>query len=165
MKVPPLVSGLLAPLPLAAVDGPARWALRAVLDRHPALLDRLGVHGGKRFAFVPHDLPFSFVIVPTEKKLSVKRRGMPRRADVQISGPLFLLLALLEGRIDGDAVFFSREITIAGDTEAILALRNAIDDSTLDLPTDLAARTGPLAPLVRMGASAIRRRVLGPEAG
>lgn len=165
MNFPPLVSRLLAPLPLPAVEAPARWAMRAVLDRHPGLLDRLGAHGDKRFAFLPDDLPYSFVIVPAARTLSMKRRGLARRSDVQISGPFFLLLALLEGRIDGDAVFFSRQLTVAGDTEAILALRNAIDDSTLDLPTDLAAHTGPLAPLVRHGAAAIRRRVLGPEMG
>lgn len=163
MDLSPAVFRLLAPLPLAAVEGPARWALRAVLDRHPTLLDRLGAHGEKRFAFLPDDLPFSFVVTPARRGLSVKRRGIARRADVEISGPFFLLLALLEGRIDGDAVFFSRQITVAGDTEAIVALRNAMDDSTLDLPTDLAAHAGPFAPLVRHGASAIRRRVLTPE--
>lgn len=165
MRLHPALSHLLAPVPPQAIELPARWALQAVLERHPALLDRLGPHGGKRFVFIPSDLPFRFEIVPAERRLSVRRRGPVRQADVRISGPIFMLLALLEGRLDGDAVFFSRALSIEGDTEAILALRNAMDDSDLDLPTDLAAHAGPFGPMVRIGCGAIRRRVLGPEAG
>ena len=165
MRLHPVFSRLLAPLPPPVVDRPVQWAFRAVLDRHPGLLERLGPHAGKRFAFLPTDLPFGFVLVPAERRLSVRRRNGILRADVEIAGPFFVLLALLEGRLDGDAVFFSRELAIGGDTEAVLALRNAIDDNALDLPTDLAARAGPLAPVVRLGCGAIRRTVLGPEAG
>lgn len=77
-----------------------------------------------------------------------------------MGGKLVLLLALLEGQIDGDAVFFSRSLTITGDMEAMLALRNALDDCNIDLPADIARMSGPFAPLVRRAAAEIRTRAL-----
>lgn len=78
-----------------------------------------------------------------------------------MEGELVLLLALLEGRIDGDAVFFSRDLAVSGDMEAMLALRNALDDCEINLPSDLADMAGPLAPLVRRAGEQIRERALG----
>ena len=59
------------------------------------------------------------------------------------------LIALLEGRIDGDALFFSRELSIEGDTEAVVALRNAVDSAEVDVLGDVMAALGPLAPFTR----------------
>ena len=81
-----------------------------------------------------------------------------RRAFVPL--PMLTLLALLEGRIDGDAVFFSRSLSVTGDMEAMLALRNALDDCSFDLPRDLAAMAGPLALPFRRIAEVIRHRAL-----
>jgi len=41
------------------------------------------------------------------------------------------MIELLEGRADGDALFFSRTLTVEGDMEAVVALRNAIDGSEI----------------------------------
>ena len=41
---------------------------------------------------------------------------------------LRLLLSLVDGEDDGDAAFFSRDLVIAGNTEAVVSLRNALDD-------------------------------------
>ena len=73
---------------------------------------------------------------------------------------MLTLLALLEGRIDGDAMFFARSLSITGDMEAMLALRNALDDSGFDLPRDLGKAAGLLAPLVTRFAETVRRRAL-----
>jgi hypothetical protein len=78
---------------------------------------------------------------------------MPVSADAMVKGPLVLLLALLEGRVDGDAEFFARELDVSGDMEAIVALRNALDDSSIDLPSDLAPIAGPLAVSAQRGLS------------
>ena len=53
--------------------------------------------------------------------------------DARIAGPLAALIGLVHGAYDGDALFFSRDLVIEGDTEAVLALRNAIDNEELDL--------------------------------
>jgi predicted lipid carrier protein YhbT len=42
-------------------------------------------------------------------------------------------------------LFFSGDIAIEGDIEAILALRNALDDAELDLLQEGAAMLGPLS--------------------
>jgi predicted lipid carrier protein YhbT len=55
-----------------------------------------------------------------------------------VAAPLFILLALAEGRLDGDAEFFGRQLAIEGDMEAVLALRNAMENETVDFVADLA---------------------------
>ena len=64
-------------------------------------------------------------------------------------------LRQLHGALDGDALFFSGDIAFEGDTEAILALRNAIDDAEIDLATEIAAIFGPLSSLVERSAHGI----------
>ncbi len=66
------------------------------------------------------------------------------------------LIDLLGGRVDGDALFFSRDLVIEGDTEAVLTLRNAIDGAGIGLVEIADSALGPLAGLAR--------RVLGPAA-
>ena len=46
----------------------------------------------------------------------------------RIAGDLAALLGMVHGAFDGDALFFSRDLTVSGDTEAVVALRNALDD-------------------------------------
>ena len=46
-------------------------------------------------------------------------------------------------REDGDALFFSGALEISGDTSAVLALRNALDDAELDLTEELASWSHP----------------------
>ena len=61
-----------------------------------------------------------------------------------IRGPLLVLIDLLEGRLDGDAAFFSRDLAFEGDTEAVVVLRNAVDSGEIDLTADLLSVLGPL---------------------
>ena len=79
------------------------------------------------------------------------RRDERSHWDARIAGPLAALIGLVHGAYDGDALFFSRDLVIEGDTAAVLALRNAIDNEELDL----AARDD--AP-VRSAGEARRRR-------
>ena len=62
------------------------------------------------------------------------------------------LIELLEGRVDGDALFFSRDLAIEGDTEVVLMLRNAVDSEVIDVLDDLTSVFGPLAGLARKAA-------------
>jgi predicted lipid carrier protein YhbT len=64
---------------------------------------------------------------------------------------------MVEGRLDGDALFFSRDLSIEGDVEAVVALRNAIDGEGLNILQDAVAPLGPLA----SPAEKIGRGVLG----
>ena len=42
-------------------------------------------------------------------------------------------------------MFFSRDLLVEGDIEAVLALRNALDDAEIDLLSEAAAVFGPFA--------------------
>lgn len=66
------------------------------------------------------------------------------------------LAQLAQGGGDGDALFFSRDITIEGDTEAVLALRNALDDSNLDIIHDSLGALGFWGSPLRLGYKAFK---------
>ncbi|MEK0081980.1 ubiquinone anaerobic biosynthesis accessory factor UbiT [Benzoatithermus flavus] len=145
---PVLLAGLvLRPLPLAPLQMALDAALGAMRRRHPAVFEKMAEAGEPSFLIDAIDLPLAF-------RLHFRRRG-PRLlatrskhddgATATVRGPFRLLLALLEGRLDGDALFFSRELIVEGDTEAVLALRNAVDGTGIELVRDLPAAFGPLA--------------------
>lgn len=163
MKIPPALAVPAQLVPLAIIQRAASLAFSQVMRQHPALFERLGEHVAKRFGFVPSDLPFAFLITPEKNNIEVLRKGREVRMDAGIEGPFVLLLAVLEGKLDADALFFSRDITVTGDMEAMLALRNALDDCNVDLPADLGASTGPFGPAVRSVAEFIRRQALKGE--
>lgn len=156
MQLPYAVTLVTRSIPIGVAQRAANLAFVRVMSRHPRLFDRLDDHARKTFAFAPTDLPFVFAVTPASRTLRVVRPDVFVSADATVKGPLVLLLALLEGRVDGDAEFFARELAISGDMEAILALRNALDDSAVDLPSDLAPIAGPLAGLAQKGLERIR---------
>jgi len=143
-----VIARILQPLPLAPLQLPLALALRSVVARHPDIFERLDVHAYKRFGLEPTDLPFAFVLAPHPRTPSlIAVRSLPTGLPVRIAGPLLGLIGLIDGTYDGDALFFSRDLVVEGDVEAVLALRNAIDDAGVDVVGDTAALFGPLAPL------------------
>lgn len=156
---PPLLAKPVEIVPLWLVERVARTIFSRVMTTHPDLFDRLGEYKQIRYCFSPSDLPLHFRVVPATQTLGVSR-GEPPLADARIEGPLALLLGLLEGRCDADALFFSRDLSVTGDMEAMLALRNALDDSAIDLPRELGALAGPFSALVMGVARHIRARAL-----
>lgn len=145
--LPPTVTLALRPLPLAPLRLPLALLLRQLARRHPVLFERLGEHAAKRFGIDPTDLPFAFILTPHPARpaIAVVRR-LPAQLDVRIAGPLAGLIGLVDGDLDGDALFFSRDLVVEGDVEAVLALRNAIDGAGIDLIDEIAAGLGPLRP-------------------
>jgi predicted lipid carrier protein YhbT len=131
----------------------------SIVARHPGLLDRLGADDARRFGIHPLDLPFALVIEAGDGAVcvSIVPQLDDQRLDARIAGNLLALLDLIEGRHDGDALFFSRDLTIEGDIGAVLALRNAIDNAELDLPHEAAQLVRPLsglaAPMLRVAAT------------
>jgi predicted lipid carrier protein YhbT len=154
-----MIQAAIRPLPLAPLDPLLGLVLRAVLRRHPAVFDRLGGHAQKRFGLQPTDLPFALVLAPRPESPRISAvRSLPRHGlDARISGPLRALVALAEGEMDGDALFFSRTLAVEGDMEAVVALRNAMDGEGLDLVRDVAAALGPLSPLAERAGIGGRR--------
>lgn len=152
LKLPPFVRQLfptIAGLPL----GPLLTAsLRSLARRQPRLCERLGEHRSARFFIDPIDLAFAFTIVPDGERSVVRvvRKAETATSNVVIRGPLLMLLGLLDGTLDGDALFFNRVISVSGSTEALLALRNSIEDAGL-LPADLLGLSGSLARAANAG--------------
>jgi predicted lipid carrier protein YhbT len=165
MPSPSLLARLSSGVPRPIAAAVAKRMFNVVLRGHPAMFDRLGEHARKRYAFVPAEFPFAFVIEPARRTLRVLPKSAPVHAHASAAGSLVLLLALLEGRSDGDAAFFARDLTVSGDMEAMVALRNALDDCGVDLPRDLAASAGVFGPLFMRAGNALRERALGRQVG
>ena len=150
---PPLHALPLAPLSLALTA-----YARQVAKTHPALFRRLGDYAHTHFVLDPTDLPFVICLAPNggQPRVTVTRgRG---EGTARIAGPLAALLGLVHGAYDGDALFFSRDLVIEGDTAAALALRNAVDDAELDLSHEISGLTGPLASVVQKAFALVERR-------
>jgi predicted lipid carrier protein YhbT len=116
--------------------------LRRIALRKPAILTRLGQYGTARFLIDVRDAPVLMVIAPAAQQIVVSRRSAAPAHDAAIRGDLAAFLSMLHGSEDGDALFFSGTLEVSGDTSAVLALRNALDDAELDLTEELAAITG-----------------------
>jgi len=146
---PVLLAGLaLRPVPPRFFNPPVKAVLALMVKRHPGVFERLRVLGGKQICIEPTDLPFAFMLslgsrppVITVVGKTVDHLG----AVAVVRGALSDLVDLLEGRVDGDALFFSRDLTIEGDTEAILTLRNALDSDHIDIGEDFLSALGPLS--------------------
>lgn len=121
-------------------------SLRSLARRRPGLFERLGEHSAARYLIDPTDLPFTFYVVPdgTASLVRVVGRNGDTPCDVAIRGPILMLLGILDGTLDGDALFFHRTVAVSGRTEAVVALRNAIEDAELR-PSDLIGLRGTLA--------------------
>lgn len=128
---PPLPgSGVVARLACAAVQPILSRVVRRIAARHPSLFARLGPHQGTDFVIDPVDLPFALHLRPDPQALvfrAVPRAAAPPAGAV-IRGRFMLLLELVDSEEDGDAAFFSRDLEVSGDTEAVVRLRNALDD-------------------------------------
>jgi O2-independent ubiquinone biosynthesis accessory factor UbiT len=151
----------LAPLRLAC----ERLAI-SLTRRRPRLFERLGEHAQKSVTIDPIDLPVMFRLTPDpdRPRLEVARQFAPDMSDARIAGPLAALLGLIHGAYDGDALFFSRDLTIEGDTALVVALRNALDNEELNLADEAAALFGPLSSIIArpLGqASQIAERLTG----
>ena len=120
------------------------------------MLRRLGDHAAHRFLIDPVDLPWGLLLHPKTVTMTAHSRNRLPPHDARIAGTLSSFLAMMHGAEDGDALFFSRDLTVEGDTAAVLALRNAIDDAELDLTEELAALSGPMA-------HPLRRVLIGAE--
>ena len=151
---PAMLAGFaLRPVPPALLRPALALAMALMRRRHAEVFARLAPLGARRVEIDPTDLPFRFLLLldPEGPELDILAADDPGDApsSARISGPLAALIELLQGRIDGDALFFSRALTIEGDTEIVLALRNAVDSAEIDLAADLLAPLGPLGGPVR----------------
>ena len=143
---PPVPGGAIASrLACTLVQPLLSRIVRRVAARHPSLFARLGPHQTTDFLIDAVEFPFALHLRPDPQALVL--RAVPRRAAPQagaaIRGKFMLLLELLDSEEDGDAAFFSRDLEVTGDTEAVVRLRNALDDMDGSITEDVAAMFGP----------------------
>ncbi|HLF23506.1 MAG TPA: SCP2 sterol-binding domain-containing protein, partial [Burkholderiales bacterium] len=153
------VSGaLLAPLPLAVLQPMFTRIAQHVARSRPELFARLGTHVRKRFLIDPIDLPFVLVLIPDAEHphLRAYRRYENPIHDASIAGTFFNLLDMIDGACDGDALFFSRDLRVSGDTEAVVALRNALDDFDGSALDSVVGSFGPLSAPAALAVSGLR---------
>lgn len=163
MTLPPAIPRILGFAPVALAERIGQLAFARMIGRHRRLLDRLGDHAGSVFAFAPSDIPFEFAVIPREGTVKAARPGRQLDFDVKLSGPVVLLLALAEGRVDGDAEFFGRQIAVEGDMEAMLALRNALENEAIDFTRDLAPKGRLAGRPVELGLAKLRTWLMARE--
>jgi len=113
--------------------------------RHTKLIKNLGLLNDAVIHLDPTDIPYIFKLsVGSDVSFSILNENT-ENPDALISGKLEYLVNMLEGREDGDALFFSRDIQIEGDTETIVGLRNTLDREEIDLFTEIFSLLGPFA--------------------
>lgn len=144
-RAPVWVAIILERAPLAILGHLPERLGQEVRKNHPAILERLQGHAEATVLIDPCDLPFVFRLQPTAAKpMKIQHRSDACAWDARITAPLLCLLAMFQGDEDGDALFFSREVEIEGDTETVLALRNALDAAEIDLIGEFFSILGPL---------------------
>ncbi|GAA0527723.1 hypothetical protein GCM10008941_03860 [Rhizomicrobium palustre] len=144
----------------------ARRLMANAMAARPSFAARLGAYTGRTFAVDPVDCPFVFVIRPDEGRTQLSVVRDTAIFDARIAAPLVVLIGMVDGSYDGDALFFSRDLSIEGDTEAVLALRNAIENAELDPSTVLGlpkSLQGPVNRAARQMFTRLRRVLDAPE--
>jgi predicted lipid carrier protein YhbT len=149
---PPAASGVealarlaLTPVPLFLLQPVLGRIVRRIARLRPEIFGRIGPHTDKCFIIDPVNMPFVLVLHPDpdDPRLRAARRQNAPAPDARIAGSFLALLAVADGRLDGDALFFTRELVVEGDTEAAVCLRNALDDLEGSIADDVAEMFGP----------------------
>jgi len=166
LRIAALRAGL-AVLPTPLLQCVLDAAAAQLLRRHSSISERLARWCGASVLIKPADAAVALVLdiaaPPAACRLRVASLREAVSANARIEGPLVALIDLLEGRSDGDALFFSRDLVISGDTELIVGLRNALDGTEIDLldgvpePLAAAGRAAAhfLAPVVERAEAAL----------
>jgi len=143
---PPFPLGMLPDGPLCVLLRPAlARVVRRIGARHPGLFSRVAPYERSDFVILVDEFPFALHLRPDPEApllRAVPRHRLPPH-EARIEGRFPLLLELVDGESDGDAAFFSRELTIAGNTEAVVSLRNALDDVDGSIAQETADLFGP----------------------
>lgn len=137
---------LLRPVPISIYQPFLRKIAGYIADKHPDLFSRLGDDVHKAFLINPTNMPFVLLLEPDPNHVSLEayRDAENLDYDASITGSFLNLLRLIDGDLDGDALFFSRDLKVEGDTEAVVRLRNAMDDIDGSVASDIANMFGPV---------------------
>jgi O2-independent ubiquinone biosynthesis accessory factor UbiT len=149
-RLPKLIGAALTPIPLVLIQPVLGKLVRDIAKRRPELFARLGPHTKTIFMIEVDEFPFVLRLLPDPEapKLTAHRRSENIGFGASIGGPFMTLFTIIDGNSDSDAMFFSRDVRVGGNTEAAVCLRNAMDDLEGSVIDDILDIGGPLfAPL------------------
>ncbi|MBI5810900.1 MAG: SCP2 sterol-binding domain-containing protein [Deltaproteobacteria bacterium] len=99
--------------------------LAAVIQRNPALKERLRELDNKVFLFEASDIGKGFYLLIKEGEINVIPH-MSSPPHVTMKGEVRVLIDVFLGHVDPDTVFFSRKLEISGDTATAIHLKNIL---------------------------------------
>ncbi len=151
---------LFAPIPLFTMQPILKWIVTYVAKNRPELFARLGTHKDTVYVIEPIDMPFILRLEPNpdQPRLTVHRRREKIEWGAHISGTFSTLMGMVDGRFDGDSLFFTRDLKVEGNTEAVVCLRNAMDDVDGNIMDDVVDACGILSGPARAIVSIVRER-------
>jgi len=154
---------VLVPVPLFAIQPILDRLVRDITTRRPEMFDRLGPHTTTRFVIDVDEFPFVLMLRPdpTAPRMTAHRRSENIAHGASIGGPFMTLFQILDGDGDSDALFFSRQVRVGGDTEAAMCLRHALDDLEGSVVDDIMKIGGPLYAPLRLILSRLRHQAGG----
>ncbi len=162
LEFPILLAGnVLSRLPAPVLTRAAAVLMRRLERRHPRLFRALAAQPPMLIGIEPSDLPHRFLLRFGGGAVSLAAAAhFAQTPSATVKGRLAALLALLEGRLDSDAAFFSREITVLGNTAAIVTLRNALERDAVDLFAATTEVFGPAARVAQRMALTLERHIV-----
>ncbi|MCY0150509.1 SCP2 sterol-binding domain-containing protein [Hoeflea sp. G2-23] len=164
-NLPRLIGKITAPLPLFPIQSILRRMVREVARQRPELFERLGPHIHSTYVIDVAELSFVLRLRPDPDApgLTAHRRTEQLDPDATIAGPFSALFDVMDGTADSDALFFSRDISISGNTEAAVCLRSALDDLEGSIIEDLVHMSGPLYAPLRFALTRLRKAKPGDQ--
>jgi len=146
-----LARAFIGAAPKPALDLGSAALLAAMRRNHPQLFSVLAEQRQTRILVELTDPPRRFLLQygGGAPSLRVADDAGDMTADAELRGGLAALMALLEARVDGDALFFNRELTLTGDTAAVVTLRNILDRETISVLDEASSLFGPARRMAR----------------
>lgn len=154
-----LLKATLYALPPAVLRPALATVMHAMQRRHAPLFRRLTRLAPTTILFDPLDTPHCFLLRIERHAVRMELATRRDTAAARISGELATLLQLLEGRIDSDTLFFSRAVSVSGDTAVAVGFRNTLDGEQISLMGDALRMTGPFAAPARRAVLALDRHI------
>lgn len=162
-RTAPYVAKAINVFPLAPPNTLLALLVKRMARCHEDILERLKPIAGTTFAVNITDLDLTVLLRPERDTITAQFARKVPAPDVTVAGTLPVLIAMLDGELDGDALFFTRDLSISGNTEALLTLRNALDGGDFNLRQEIIALSGPLAPVLNGVTDAFKRTQRAPE--
>ncbi len=147
----PLAQAALSVMPSAVLEKAVEVVLRRMRGRFPKLFRNLSELPAAAVLLTPTDIQHQFLLeIGQDPVMFSVIQGKDFPVNAHISGSLEAMIDMLEGRADGDMLFFARDIQVTGDTSIIVALRNTLDREEINLFHEITGLCGPFAQPARM---------------